>query len=455
MKRFGLRLAGALAVLGLLVSACAPAAAPPAATQAPAPAAATQPPAAAPTTAPAAKPTADTQPITLTFWHGMQQVQEKTLKEFVDEYKTVKPNVTINLDYTSYSQNALQQKLMAAIAAGSTPDLVQGFPNDTAAWYDAGAVVPLDDYIKGANGLQGAELDDYYPSLLREGRFAQYQNKQLAFPFNKSLEGMMVYNVPLLKAAGYDKLPATWDEFEAMCAKIVKPDLACYSIQPSASRTMIQMYTHGGDVLAPDLKSVAFGPSLQKWFEREKSLVDKKYAYVVRDFSWQNEFAAKKLAVATTSTAGDSFIADLVKDSFEYGFAPMPAGAGGKPGVSISGTNLVVFKSTPGKQQAAWDFVKWVTQKERTLKWAMATGYLPLRKSAVQDAAYQKFLTDKPRFKVAMDLLPEAKSEPPMAAWSEIRLILQDDENKVTSLTATPQAATEEVVTKANAALKR
>ncbi len=129
MNRFGVRLVGALAALGLLASACAPAAPPPA-TQAPAA------PAAKATTAPAAsagpaataapaKPTEDTQPVTLNFWHGMQQVQEKTLKEFVDEYKKVKPNVTINLDFTSYSQNALQQKIMASIAAGNTPDLVQ------------------------------------------------------------------------------------------------------------------------------------------------------------------------------------------------------------------------------------------------------------------------------------------------------------------------------------------
>jgi sn-glycerol 3-phosphate transport system substrate-binding protein len=114
-----------------------------------------------------------------------------------------------------------------------------------------------------------------------------------------------------------------------------------------------------------------------------------------------------------------------------------------------------MFKSNPAKQQAAWDFIKWLTQKEQTLTWATATGYLPLRKSATDDPSYQAFLTQKPRFKVAMDLLPQALSEPPLAAWSEIRNYLLDDENKVTSLTMSPADAAKELATRANAALGR
>lgn len=399
---------------------------------------------------------AATQPVTLTFWHGMNAgPQENALKALVEDFKKVRPEVTINLDYTSYSGGALQQKVMASIAARTTPDLVMGFPNDTSAWYDAGAVVPMDDYLNGPNGLQPADRDDIFPSLLRESQFPQYQNRTLAFPFNKSIEGLMVYNVPMLKAAGYDTLPATWDQFEQMCAKLVKPDVQCYVIQPSASRTVLQMYGHGTDVLAPDFKSVVFGPSVEQWFEQARRLVESKYAYVSRDFSWQNEFAAGKLAVGATTSTGDSFIENLVKGSFEYAFAPMPVAAGQQPNFSVSGTNLVIFKSDAARQQAAWDFIKWATQKEQTLRWAMATGYVPVRKSAAADPAYTDYLAKKPRFNTVIGALPNARNDPFIAAWGEIRGFIQDAENKVVSLSATPKAAAEELVSKSNAALQR
>ena len=76
-------------------------------------------------------------PVTITFWHGMNGTeagtQGGTLKELVDQYKQVAPNVTINLDFTPYTANELQQKVTGAIVARNTPDLVQAFESDVAA----------------------------------------------------------------------------------------------------------------------------------------------------------------------------------------------------------------------------------------------------------------------------------------------------------------------------------
>src|SRR5213079_861337 len=101
-------------------------------------------------------------PVTINFWHGMNGsdpgTQGGTLKQLVDQYKQVAPNVTINLDFTPYTANELQEKVTASIAANNTPDMVQAFESDVAAWYKAGAVAPLDDFIKQT--LTQADLDD-------------------------------------------------------------------------------------------------------------------------------------------------------------------------------------------------------------------------------------------------------------------------------------------------------
>src|ERR687887_99913 len=123
------------------------------------------------------KPT--TVPLTLSFWHGMNGTepgtQGGTLRTLVDQYKQVAPNVTINLDFTPYTGNELQEKVTAAIAANSTPDLVQAFESDVAAWYKAGTIAPMDDFVKQT--LTQADLDDVQKALLDSGKFPQYDNK--------------------------------------------------------------------------------------------------------------------------------------------------------------------------------------------------------------------------------------------------------------------------------------
>src|SRR5207249_1243437 len=135
------------------------------------------------------KPATNAAPVTITFWHGMNGSEPGTqggsLQTLVEQYKQVAPNVTISLDFTPYTGNELQQKVTGAIVARNTPDLVQAFESDVAAWYQAGAIAPLDDYVK--NSLTAADLDDLQKALVDSGKFAQYENRQLSFPFNRSI----------------------------------------------------------------------------------------------------------------------------------------------------------------------------------------------------------------------------------------------------------------------------
>src|SRR5437588_1825064 len=118
VQQFALRLAAMPAVVGLVAAACAPTTA-------------IAPTAPAATSAPAAKPAASAAPVTISFWHGMNGTdpgtQGGTLAALIQQYKAVAPNVTINTDFTSYTNNALEQKVTASIAANSSPDIVQGF----------------------------------------------------------------------------------------------------------------------------------------------------------------------------------------------------------------------------------------------------------------------------------------------------------------------------------------
>ncbi len=451
-----------LAFAMLAAGCAAPSAAPaptsaPAATQPPAKPAATAAPAAKPTQA--AQPAAAKQPVTLTFWHGMggdqPGTQGGTLAALAKQYTQLNPNVTINLDYTEYTGGALRQKIMASIAAANPPDLAQAFENEVAAYYKAGAIVPLDEYVKGPNGVSADDLKDIPQALLDTGRFAQFDNRLLSFPFNKSLS-VLWYNVPLLRAAGFEKPPATWDEFRQLCDKVAKEGVTCWAIQPNATTFTTFLWTRGGVLADADFKEARFNsPEGVAVLELEQELVKKGQAYVSRGFDWQNDFGAQKVAMVFSSMVSDPFIDRVVKGTFDYSMAPYPTAPGKPTATVLTGTNAVIFKSTPEKQAAAWDFVKWATSREQTAFWASETGYLPVRTSALETPTLQQVLQTRPRYKVALDLMPYGRPEPSLAPWTQVRDFLQDAENKVLSQTASAQQALDEAARKANEVLRQ
>lgn len=425
-------------------------------------AAAPTPSAAAPTSAPAAtaQPAAaasNAAPVTITFWHGMNGsepgTQGGTLQALVNQYKQVAPNVTVNLDFTPYTGSELQQKVTGAIVAHNTPDLVQAFESDVAAWYDAGAIAPLDDYVK--KSLTDADLADIQKALLDSGRFPQYQNQLLSFPFNRSIY-VIYYNKPELTKAGFPDGPKTWDDMTTLCAKIVA-DMPCYAVQPSPDSFIPVVWSRGGNVLSSDFKHATFnGPEGVAALTFDVTNIKNKVAYVSKGFDWQNDLGAQKVAMSPPTTiAGDPFIAKAVNGAFELGIVGIPT-APGKPVRSLfSGTNLAIMKSTPEKQQAAWDFIVWLTQTKQSAYWTVQTSYLPVRKSALNEQILKDFIAQTPRLKVALDLIPTGEPGISVAGWADARTYLQDAVTAADSLTAEPKEALDDAAAKSDQSLSR
>jgi ABC-type glycerol-3-phosphate transport system substrate-binding protein len=396
-------------------------------------------------------------PVTITIWHGMNGsepgTQGGTLKELVDQYKQVAPNVTINLDFTPYTANELQQKVTGAIVARNTPDVVQAFESDVAAWYKAGAIQPLDDYVK--NSLTSADLDDIQKALLDSGRFPQYENRLLSFPFNRSIY-VIYFNKPELSKAGFPDGPKTWDDLAAACAKIVA-DMPCYAIQPSPDSFIPVVWGRGGDVISSDFKKATFnGPEGVAALTFDVNNVKNKIAYVSKGFDWQNDFGAGKVAMSPPTTiAGDPFIAKAVNGAFEISMVGIPTAPGKSVRSLFSGTNLAVMKSTPEKQQAAWDFINWLTETKQSAYWSVQTAYLPVRKSAQNEQVFKDYLAKTPRLKVALDLIPSGAAGISVAGWADARTALQDAITSATALTVEPKQALDDAAKKADEALAR
>jgi sn-glycerol 3-phosphate transport system substrate-binding protein len=141
-----------------------------------------------------------------------------------------------------------------------------------------------------------------------------------------------------------------------------------------------------------------------------------------KDYSaWEvanTDFINQRVGMIFTSTAFLNYMTENAK--FKVGTAFLPAKA--KAAVPTGGTYFVLLKDAPAAQkEAGWAFIKWMTDPEQTVSLSKATGYMPVRLSAINSPAMQSFYKDNPNYKVALDQLRNAQRFPFSPALFDIQ----------------------------------
>ena len=112
-----------------------------------------------------------TEPITISFWHGIvQEDMQKTLAEIVDKFNNgIGKEMGITVE--SFAQGEmpdLENAVTAAIKAGNTPNVSLTEAAAAANWLQADCMVDLTPYIENEN--YGLDLDDYYDVYIQDSR---------------------------------------------------------------------------------------------------------------------------------------------------------------------------------------------------------------------------------------------------------------------------------------------
>lgn len=138
------------------------------------------------------------------------------------------------------------------------------------------------------------------------------------------------------------------------------------------------------------------------------SIHGKGYAAVANDIA--NEFATGILASAVASTGSLAGITASAR--FDFGAAPLPTGPDAAPACPTGGAGLAIpAKLSEERKVNALKFIAFVTNPTNTAYFSQQTGYLPVRKSAVDDASERHYLADNPRARVALDQLPHTRTQ--------------------------------------------
>lgn len=367
------------------------------------------------------------------FWDRQTTETGDLLRAIISDFNTSHPGLPIEAQYSGgYSE--INRKVSASIQARTLPAMAVGYQSMTVEYVLAGAVVELDPLVQDPElGLSQQELDDFFPAFLEMNRYPDFQNKMYSFPFCKSVL-LMYFNKNVLKEAGIDHPPATWDEFLAQCRQIkATTGKFAYAANIDASTIDGMIFSMGGEVTQGRTTLFDSEPA-KEVFKLLETLAKEQLAYHIPPESYDDRdaFAQDRIAFFFRSSSHRAYVDRLMENSRDrWGMARIPQKDPNNPRTVLYGPNVSIFKTSPEQQRRAWEFVKYFTSRDVTVRWALGTGYLPVRKSAAEDPRMKSFWEEWEYNRAAFDCLPFAVSEPNLGGWQEVRDLIEKAETAV------------------------
>lgn len=345
-------------------------------------------------------------PVTIEFWHRMGGANQAIVQQWIQEFKLIYPNITVNESKAADDYVALSNKIALSIPAGTTPDISESYPDHIARYATANAPLALNNFISHPTlGFSQAELDDFLPLLWAEGASYDTEGTILSLPFTKSSEGFF-YNKTYFETHGYD-VPETWDEVFAIAAdiKLREPDAIPFgydsednlfitgSKQWDAPYTGYNAETGRGEVQFNNADS----KTMVKYF---KDKVDKGLM-LTRELNGQAYTSdifktGERLYMYVGSTGGTRYAynQEAFDKGVRVGVAPLPSKNAGERAQIQQGPNINLYrKDSEQRMIAAWLFAKYMISPEKTAEFAIPSGYAPIRYSAYETTIWNNYVS--------------------------------------------------------------
>jgi multiple sugar transport system substrate-binding protein len=373
--------------------------------------------------------------VTITFWHGWSADSEvAAIQANVDAFEAANPNIHVKV-----VGNITDDKINQALRAGGddAPDVVSSFTTDNVGQFCTSNVfADLTPFLD----KDGIDPDATFPSAMLD--YTQFEGDRCTLPLLGDSYGLY-YNKDAFKAAGIDAPPKTLSEFQADAVALTKTQGDSYSqlgFMPNfhGYETTSTHYAAqwGPEYFDGDGKSsVATDPAFAAMFEWQKGLVAalggfeklEKYRTTFGD-EWgaKNPFQTGQVAMSLDGEWRAGFIEDAKVD-FDWAVAPFPvpddqADTYGKG--YLSGT-IIGIASTSQKQNAAWEFVKYLTTNtDAVVSFANAIHNIPSTMDALKSPDLAQDDATKTFIEIAQN--PNSNTTPASPNGGAYQLTLQD-----------------------------
>jgi len=345
--------------------------------------------------------------VTLQVWYAVSGVTAETFEAQVKAYETANPNIKIELSYAgSYADAA--EKIAANLLTNTAPDvaLISAAPLYTGQRGDYTIETLIQD--------PEFDKDDIYEGVWE---YAMYDGRICCIPYGISVP-VLYYNKDIVSAAGIDiekEAPKTWDDLYALAEKAQKNgninnSSTFYGFEVNDAPWLFKsMLSQNGNTIIE-----ADGAEITPIFNNAE-------AVEVATF-WQKLAANGLMPVGEHGNADKTFlagnsaftvsssirIARWSDDVVKYGVLPMPSFD--EESVALGGNMITLFPNGDEKIAAAWDLIKYLTNTENHTAFSLASGYLPIHKSAMDTQAVKDYMAADERRETVFGMLENAWS---------------------------------------------
>jgi len=339
------------------------------------------------------------EPITIELWWHEYGPFTAYVKELIEAYKKVRPNVTINP--TVASSTDLNQKLTVSLAAGTGPDIMDADASYYVAYHAKGILEPANLDVFGVKSYQDL-MARYTTGGLAAGTF---DGKVYTLPYQGNSMSLFLNN-KLFSAAGLDvkkDAPKTWKDLLTICPKLKKVDgkrtvQKAFEFPYHSPRWQLQdlqpmTEQFGGKILSDDGKTAYLNSpetlkALTLWQDVTKACGDPKNTKNTASNPNQDYLDGFTAMWITGPWATPQVQASPIKNDFTV--VGLPQVDPSKPRTMVYGWAWGVNKNKPEKNKiAAWDFVRFMLAKPD--EWLAKAGFVQPVKGVAETEVAKKF----------------------------------------------------------------
>lgn len=323
-----------------------------------------------------------------------KQVWGDILKPFEEEN-----NAEVSIEIVPWSN--YEEKYLTGISSGQGPDVGYMYLEMINDYIKAGAITPFDDY------LTDEEKSSYY--YLDKGVI---DGKQYGMPIVVGSARVLFYNKAILKEAGVETVPETWDDFTAACQKIKaagrKPFLLQWGDKSKGELNSIYfpfLWQAGGEIFNQDGTKASFDSDAG--MKAAQFLFDLRFQYGILPDSVtsmsedqvNSEFKSGDLAFTILPTSNSK---GFTEAGIDWGY--LTSLKDKKQGTFVAADSLVLISSSRHKELAA-KLVKYMLSGPSMTAFHAMAPFPPIAKDEEyhDDPAFQTLYEDH---KEALRALP-------------------------------------------------
>ncbi|MDE5563005.1 MAG: extracellular solute-binding protein [Clostridiales bacterium] len=356
--------------------------------------------------------------VEIKFYHTMGQSKQKILADYIEKFNKIYPNIKVDASRVFGKYEDVRDTIVTEIYAGAQPNLAYCYPDHVAMYNEAGAVLPLNDFLPDGDFkdikvkvAEDKEEPIGYTKEQKEAFFEAYYNEGYQFG-----DGSTMYTLPLAKSTEvlyYNKkffdandltVPTTWDEMESVCQQIktIAPTKTPLGYDSEANWFITMCAQLDSPYTSATGEKYRFNNETNRNFvTRFKGWFDKGYVLTseTNNGSYTSgAFTAQDVYMCIGSSAGASYqmpdretVGGVSTRKFEVGIAPIPQIDKTNPKAISQGPSICIFKDNdPQKVLASWLFSKFLTTSiDFQAEFSFDSGYAPVIKTATENKIYQ------------------------------------------------------------------